>query len=149
MSKNLPCLRNEQAISLKEIPVLKDIDFINELITGMSEGLRVITYFGDRINQTKVILYAVMADDRDGLLYPVSLPVNSGSFPSLAGRFPQVQLFEREIHEQTGLFRKDIHGSNQYGSLHHQFLTHSQCLQNLSAMRISSELKVRRFMKSQ
>ncbi len=103
MSKNLPCLRNEQAISLKEIPVLKDIDFINELITGMSEGLRVITYFGDRINQTKVILYAVMADDRDGLLYPVSLPVNSGSFPSLAGRFPQVQLFEREIHEQTGL----------------------------------------------
>ncbi len=48
-------------------------------------------------------LYAVLAEDATGQLHVGRTTLDKNSFPSLAGQFPQIQLFEREIAEQYAL----------------------------------------------
>lgn len=46
---------------------------------------------------------AILADDSRSLLSAVRTPLPAQGFPSLARAFPQIQLFEREMAEQTGV----------------------------------------------
>ena len=95
-------LRNGQVLEEEKIPVLGTVNAFTEYLgLAMAEGFRLAAYFGRRIDG-QVKLYALLADDEDGRLW-MGAAYASESFPSLASRFPQSHLFEREIHEQFGL----------------------------------------------
>ncbi|MDP3177064.1 MAG: NADH-quinone oxidoreductase subunit C, partial [Spirochaetaceae bacterium] len=53
--------------------------------------------------QGAVTLYVILADDERNRLLACRALVDGDSFPSIAARCPQAQLFEREIAEQFGL----------------------------------------------
>ena len=55
------------------------------------------------LEPTGVELYAVLADERHGLLRVGKTTLDSDRFPSLTPDCPQVHLFEREIAEQYGV----------------------------------------------
>jgi Ni,Fe-hydrogenase III large subunit len=103
MTPSVPTMRNGQVLSLTDIPVFDEDSFAETLAKLLAKGRRVCAYFGDRTDSGEVKLYAVCADDRNGALLVISALVKAKGFPSLTPRFPQVHLFEREIHEQTGL----------------------------------------------
>jgi len=102
MSPSVPAIRNGQRIALTEVPRFGADVFAGSLAELLGQGLRVCAYFGYRGAQGDVELYAVCADDRNGLFRVFSGVTAGGRFPSLTPRFPQVHLFEREIWEQTG-----------------------------------------------
>jgi Ni,Fe-hydrogenase III large subunit len=103
MIANIPHIRNKQTISVKEIPRHDGDSFVQALSDMLGRGHRVCAYFGVTVDSGEGVLYAVCADDINGLLHILAGSVRSGHFPSLTGTFPQVHLFEREIFEQTGL----------------------------------------------
>lgn len=107
--ENLLCVENPGVVALGDIPLLKIDDFLQELYVAIADGWRVSSYFGVPGARAKgqgaggtVRLYAVLADDRQGVLGIVASDVVE-RFTSLAGICPQVSLFEREIAEQCGL----------------------------------------------
>jgi Ni,Fe-hydrogenase III large subunit len=102
MKTNSVTIHNKQVISVGLIPVLSEELFIESLSSLLSQKYRVCAYFGDLIATGETHLYAILADDINGLLHVVSGKTKSGHFTSLTERFPQVHLFEREIFEQTG-----------------------------------------------
>ena len=103
-------MANGEALPLKSLP-----EFSAEELAGIVEycvglGLRVSAYFGAPAGASSrerkggaVELYALLADDERNALFAGRARVAKGSFPSIAGACPQVQLFEREIAEQFGL----------------------------------------------
>jgi Ni,Fe-hydrogenase III large subunit len=101
--ENAARIRNRQMILLEEITRYDGDSFVQALSDMLTRNCRVCAYFGDTAALGGGRLYAVCADDVNGLLYVLAGSVRSGHFPSLTGRFPQVHLFEREIFEQTGL----------------------------------------------
>jgi len=103
MSLNGLRLHNEQAIALNDIPQFDYVQFSEALTSLLAEGQRLCAYFGDRISAHCVNVYAICADDRQGVLNVIRGAVVGPMLPSLTTRFPQVHLFEREIYEQTGL----------------------------------------------
>jgi Ni,Fe-hydrogenase III large subunit len=103
MTSGIHTLHNEQTLALKDIPVLDGDRFADTFKGLLTQGYRVCAYFGDRISDAEVKLYAICADDRTGALHLASGSIRGEVFPSLTPAFPQVHLFEREIHEQTGL----------------------------------------------
>ena len=56
-------------------------------------------------------LWAVLADDDNGLLHVARSRLTEDRFPSLTPECPQVHWFEREIAEQSGV-RPEGHGGN-------------------------------------
>jgi len=96
-------LRNGQVVALRDIPLLDETTFSETLAELLRKGSRVCAYFGDRGESGETRLYAVCADDRNGILSVCSARAAAKGFPSLTPRFPQLHLFEREICEQTGL----------------------------------------------
>jgi Ni,Fe-hydrogenase III large subunit len=103
MTGGIPSTRNKQTIPLMDIPLFDEDAFAQALSEMLSLRRRVCAYFGDRRDQNDLRLYALCADDTNGLIYVFSARPRSGGFPSLAAKFPEVHLFEREIFEQTGL----------------------------------------------
>jgi Ni,Fe-hydrogenase III large subunit len=103
MMTAVPRIGNGQLLSLPDIPVYDEVAFAETLAGLLTRGSRLCAYFGDRGNLGEARLYAVCADDRNGTLRVISALTKAEGFPSLTPRFPQVHLFEREIHEQTGL----------------------------------------------
>lgn len=95
-------LGNPGAAALVDIPLLKADDFMQEVYVAIADGWRVSSYFGVRGAGAAVRLYALLADDRLGLVGVVSTEVME-RFTSLAALCPQLSLFEREIAEQCGL----------------------------------------------
>lgn len=103
MTTGIPRMHNGQTLSLKDIPVLDGSSFTEALAGLLSKKYRVCSYFADRTTAKEVRLYAVCADDNNGLLYVISGKISTDRFHSLTPQFPQLHLFEREIYEQTGL----------------------------------------------
>jgi hypothetical protein len=103
MTTAIPAVGNGQVLSLPDIPVFDENAFAETLAGLLAKGYRACAYFGDCGDPKEVKLYAVCADDRNGELAVISALPKTKGFPSLTPRFPQVHLFEREIHEQTGL----------------------------------------------
>ena len=94
--------RNGQNVDEGQIPVLETVNELTDVLAReMEEGRRLAAYFGRRLDG-RIKIYALLADDEDGRLWMVAAWA-ADSFPSLATRFPQTHLFEREIHEQFGL----------------------------------------------
>lgn len=103
MKTVIPAIGNGQILSLPDIPEFDENTFAQTLAELLARGSRVCAYFGDRGDGGENKLYAVCADDRNGVLHVLSAQITSNGFQSLTPRFPQVHLFEREICEQTGL----------------------------------------------
>lgn len=96
-------LRNGQSAAENKIPVSVDAGlFINSIEESLRKGHRLIGYFGRRMAEKDLKIYAVLADDKEGRLWVGATKV-ADRFPSLTPRCPQVHLFEREIHEQFGV----------------------------------------------
>jgi Ni,Fe-hydrogenase III large subunit len=95
-------MHNKQIISTTDLPLLDENSFVEALGELLSQRYRVCAYFGDQPDSGPPLLYAICADDINGSLHILAGSARSGRFPSLAERFPQVHLFEREIYEQTG-----------------------------------------------
>ncbi len=107
---------NGRSIDVASIPAVPHAPFADALLAAVADGQRVASCFGARAGtragasagaragaDDPVELFAVLADDARSELHVGRTRVESGVFPSLTPRCPQVHLFEREIHEQFGL----------------------------------------------
>lgn len=95
---------NGSTQTLEEIPVLSGDDFNQLILSNITEGRRVCSYFGVPDDSSKSVrLYVVLADDTGNSLKISSTQIDTKEFLSLTPQYPQVHLFEREISEQYGL----------------------------------------------
>jgi Ni,Fe-hydrogenase III large subunit len=84
------------------LPELSPRDLTDEIVAGVAEGQRVVSYFA-AAEGAGVRLFLVLADDARSELAIGTARVEGRAFPSVAEACPQVQLFEREIAEQWEL----------------------------------------------
>jgi Ni,Fe-hydrogenase III large subunit len=99
MTQKYLLMQNGGAVSRREIPSLSRDEFIEELLTGLDSGWRVISYFGVAKGPF-LKLYCLLSYKRDATLGVMSTTVTTDKFPSLTQYAPQLHLFEREIAEQ-------------------------------------------------
>lgn len=98
----LATLRNAESIELSALPTLPVHRFHDQVVTAIANGARLSAFFAMRTHHQAVRLFAVLADDQNGVLHALSSNVKE-SFPSLTPECAQAHLFEREIYEQTGV----------------------------------------------
>lgn len=87
-------IKNRQCINKADIPFLTFEDFESHVC---SENKRVISFFA-----SDMLLYAVLLDDENSKLYVISTIVGS-SYHSFSIKKPCMQMFERELYENTGI----------------------------------------------
>jgi Ni,Fe-hydrogenase III large subunit len=102
MIAGLPAITNGRALSLERVPRLDLRSFQETLAFAMRRGMRVSALFGRAGEGAQIEVFAIIADDQEGRLRPARTAV-PGVYPSMAGEFPQVHLFEREMAEELGL----------------------------------------------
>ena len=95
-------LYNGGSMPAVEVPAISAADF-RQLVTDAVTGrYRLCAFFGCRTAPAAVRLYAILGDDAEGRLLPLSTNVRD-RFESITPQCPQAHLFEREIAEQTGI----------------------------------------------
>jgi Ni,Fe-hydrogenase III large subunit len=100
----LATIGNGRAIDRNAIPELSAADFRQTILDAVADGQRVASLFGVAgPTDDTVRLHLVIADDQESRLRLGTTTVADDRYESLAGRCPQVQLFEREIAEQFGV----------------------------------------------
>ncbi len=99
--------RNNKAVLIKDIPLLTEKEFIDEVLSNCRLGCRagnlfVTDYHGNfRIN-------AILSDDENSSIYLTSAILDSRTnYPSLTQHYPFFHIFEREIFENTGITPTD------------------------------------------
>jgi Ni,Fe-hydrogenase III large subunit len=97
---------NGEALDAARVPLLATDLFQSTVAAVVEDGGRIASLFG-RPADGGVLVTAVLADDTDGKLKLLSTRVD-GSWPSMAGRCPAIQAFERELAEQWGV-RAEAH----------------------------------------
>jgi Ni,Fe-hydrogenase III large subunit len=93
--------RNRQAIPLGAVPRVSAGELAEVIARANAEGWRLLTMFGVPEGDDRLWILAVLADDSRGRLGAASAVVTQ-RYPSIAQRFAQAALFEREIAEQCG-----------------------------------------------
>ncbi|MHB9075387.1 MAG: hydrogenase large subunit [Desulfobaccales bacterium] len=99
LAANLLSLANGEAVDVRDVSVLSLWEFREYLIDAVAHGMRVSALFGRPLDERRVQLWAVLADDSRSLLIPLCTET-AGSYPSLTPQCPQAHWFEREIFEQ-------------------------------------------------
>jgi Ni,Fe-hydrogenase III large subunit len=94
-------LRNGEAASLEEVPVLSVAEFRTVVIDSVRKGSRLAAFFG-RPGPQGINLAAVLVRDDEGWISVLSADVGD-SWPSLTPLCMQAHMFEREIAEQWGV----------------------------------------------
>ena len=74
-------------------------EFRDYLVEAIAHGLRLSALFCRPVDEHRVQLWAVLADDSRSLLIPLCTETGD-SYPSLTPQCPQAHWFEREIFEQ-------------------------------------------------
>jgi Ni,Fe-hydrogenase III large subunit len=100
--KTIASLRNGEAVALAEIPNLNGTEFREQILQACEGNGRIAALFGQPIESNLIRLFAVLANDADGLLTLLSSEVD-GNYPSLTPSCTQAHWFEREIAEQWGI----------------------------------------------
>ncbi len=96
-------IKNLQAVSLNDIPVLPVEELRNQLIEQVKNGRRLVQFFGDKVNES-IVLYAVVSDDNSSRLFASSSKfTNERSFPSVTPDIPSAHMFEREFYEEFSI----------------------------------------------
>jgi hypothetical protein len=89
---------NGSSVALEEIPVLSEGDFNRLILSSVSKGLRVSSYFGVAENDSKALkLYVVLADDTENSLKISSTEIHAKEFLSLTPQCPQVHLLSEKL----------------------------------------------------
>ena len=101
MSGHICRMHNGTAVPLAKVPPSDSDSFFQEMLDAITGGWRVSSYFGIP-GDGDVELFCILSSKVDGVI-GVTRTTVTGSFPSLAGIFPQLHLFEREIAEQCSL----------------------------------------------
>ena len=97
---------NGNALPRRDIPESSGEDFLGIILDAVDHGWRIASYFG--MQEGAVLqLYCLLASESQNVLGLTATTLSAGSFPSLAGLCPQIQLFEREIAEQYGVVFDD------------------------------------------
>jgi Ni,Fe-hydrogenase III large subunit len=102
MNKLLP-IYNCKTAELAAVPDLSLSDFRDIIISSVKDGMRISSLFGLQEQNNIVKLFAVLAQDNQGLLYLASTKVDK-KYPALTPDCPQAHWFEREIAEQFGVY---------------------------------------------
>jgi Ni,Fe-hydrogenase III large subunit len=106
MKNSFHILYNGSSVPFAEIPLVDADQFLQSILDATDRGFRIISYFGipggDRIP-----LVCLLADKVEGRLGVTRTFADNGRFTSIARLCPQLQLFEREIAEQCGIFFED------------------------------------------
>lgn len=102
MNDSLRLTYNGRAIACSSIPIVDADRFLQTMHEMIDRGWRVSSYFGV-VEVEGISLYCLLASPSDGIMGIMKTVCHGDSFPSVAVRHPQVQLFEREIAEQFGL----------------------------------------------
>jgi Ni,Fe-hydrogenase III large subunit len=82
-------------------PTLSNAAFIHAFRELLQDGARPLTYFGEHLPSG--VQLTVVLQDAGGLRVLRGEAATDAQLPALTVQFPQLQIFEREIHEQTGL----------------------------------------------
>lgn len=77
-------------------------EFVQALRERLQDGARALTYFGQKLPDGVVEL-TVILQDTAGMHVLRGRGIGDEPLPALTVQFPQLHIFEREIHEQTGL----------------------------------------------
>jgi Ni,Fe-hydrogenase III large subunit len=101
MDEFLP-IQNAQAFAAADVPRMEIESFRASILRSVRAGGRLAALFGHAAGDDRVMLLAVLADDRAGSLEAGSVVVGA-SYPSLTPDCPQAHPFEREISEQWGV----------------------------------------------
>jgi Ni,Fe-hydrogenase III large subunit len=108
-------ISNGEAAPLEAVPSFRIEDLASLVSECLAQGLRICAYFGSpaaaKGGRSRASarasggteLFVVLADDERNGLYLGRSRLEGATFPSIAERFPQAQLFEREIAEQFGV----------------------------------------------
>lgn len=91
--------RNAEAVALARVPELSVTDLRAAVLAGRDRGQRLLAFSalpaGDGWS-----LFAVLADDGEGVMYAARAPVAPGDrYPALTPEWPQAHLLERELWE--------------------------------------------------
>ena len=99
MSAGFGSFTNAQGKPLEDVPSLSLDALRAQVIAGCARGQRLCALFGaSGLDGPR--LYAVLAEDTEGLLLCASAPLPEGGFPSMTPTCHQAHLFERELAEQ-------------------------------------------------
>lgn len=100
MAQGFLRIRNGRVVPRQEVPELELGDFRKEIVLSISDGQRLVALFGSAHPECAVELWAVLANDREGILRVATCRVRRDAFPSLTPECPEAHLFEREVAEQ-------------------------------------------------
>jgi Ni,Fe-hydrogenase III large subunit len=90
-------------LATRDIAVLSLDDWANQCAQGLAAGERMLTLFG-RLTATDEVLATAVLQGKNGQLQVLrGCGQRTDSFPSLTPKYPSLQMFERELWEQTGL----------------------------------------------
>lgn len=95
-------VRNAEPVALEAVPCLSFDAFQEALTAALSAGLNLVALpaVGDRKRAKEIV--AVLRHDQPGRLYLLRTE-KPEKWLSMAGRFPQIAPFERELAEETGI----------------------------------------------
>jgi len=93
---------NGKAVFRDAIAALDPLTFRQRVIESTNAGRRIAALFGAPPPDGPVRITAVLADDEAGSLEILACDP-AGGYKALTPDCPQAHLFEREIHEQTGI----------------------------------------------
>lgn len=99
LASNLFSLSNGEAVDLRDVAAPAPGEFREYLVDAVAHGMRLSAFFCRPVDERRVQLWAVLADDSRSLLIPLCTETE-GSYPSVTPQCPQAHWFEREIFEQ-------------------------------------------------
>lgn len=99
----IPKLKNGEACRLDAVPRLNFGVFRRRVIEQVNDGQRLAAFFGQKIDEGTIRLYAVLADAVNSVLSPLSTDLYEDNYAALTPECPQAHVFEREIAEQWGI----------------------------------------------
>jgi Ni,Fe-hydrogenase III large subunit len=98
-----PGLVNGQAVGVEDIPNLTLPEFLETVASGIGKGGRVSAFFGQPLDDGRLRLWVILAQDSRSLLLAYRTDLDGGRYTSLTPRCPQMHWFERELCEQWGI----------------------------------------------
>ncbi|MCG6551147.1 MAG: NADH-quinone oxidoreductase subunit C [Candidatus Magnetominusculus sp. LBB02] len=97
-------IKNGVPVPRLNIPIFSMEALATDIASHMKDGLRTVQFFGYPTDDNRHEIIAVLADDTSNSLIAASALAQRGqSYDAITPNAPSLHLFERELHEQTGI----------------------------------------------